>query len=149
MANDGKPQTFPYSYKTISIPVNSQFSFNMPYLEIYNPINILTSELLYTHLRIAFDPSIATNLKILKNITVTGLDDNGFIVREPRGVTLNKAAVSNIVDVVIDLSPYLYKTGRNRITFEVPSSDAYGGITGTNRVQLWKGDLAYTTKGIA
>jgi len=149
MANDGKPQTFPYSYKTISIPVNSQFTFNMPYLEVYNPVNILTSELLYTHLRLQFDAAIASNLKVLKSITVTGLDDDGNIVRAPKGLTLNKAAVSNIVDVTVELSPFLYKTGRNRITFEVPSTDQYGGISGTNIVQLWKADLAYTTKGIA
>jgi len=148
MANDGKPQTFPYSYKTIAIPVNSQFSFNMPYLEVLNPVNILTSELLFTHLRIAFDPSIDPSLKVLKGITVTGLDDDGFTVRAAKGVTLNKAAVSNIVDVVIDLSPFIYKTGRNRITFEVPSVDSFGSITGTNIVQLWKADLAYTTKGV-
>lgn len=149
MANDGKPQTFPYSYKTISIPVNSQFSFNKPYLEIYNPINILTTELLYTHLRLAFDPAISAGLKTLIGITVTGLDDDGNVVRAPKGVTLNKAAVSNIVDVVVDLSPFIYKTGRNRITFEVPSTDQYGSITGTNIVQLWKADMAYTTKGIS
>lgn len=151
MANDGKPQTFPYSYKTISIAVNRQFTFNMPYLEILNPVNILTTELLYTHLRIAFDPAIATSQKVLKGITVTGLDDNGNVVRAAKGVVLNKAAVSNIVDVVIDLSPYVYKTGRNRITFEVPGSiTGYSGsIDGTNIVQIWKADMAYTTKGIS
>lgn len=149
MANSGKPQTFPYSYKTISIPVNSQFSFNKPYLEIYNPVNILTTELLYTHLRLAFDPAISTPLKTLIGITVTGLDDDGNVVRAAKGVVLNKAAVSNIVDVVIDLSPFVYKTGRNRITFKVPSTDQYGSITGTNIVQLWKADMAYTTKGIS
>lgn len=148
MANNGKNQTYPYSYKTISIAVNRQFSFDQPYLEVYNPVNILTSELLYTHLRIAFDPAIATPLKTLISVMVEGLDANGFTVREKRGVTLNKAAVGNIVDVVLDLSPFLYKTGRNRITFRVPASDQYGSIVGTNIVQLWKADLAYTTKGV-
>lgn len=150
--DNGKPQQFPYSYKTISIPVNSQYSFNKPRLEIINPINIFETELLFTHIRILFDSSIDNSLKVLKNVMVSGLDEDGFTVREARGVTLNKAAVSDIVDVKLDLSPYVYKTGRNLITLEVVAGGDYaadGGILGTNILQIWKADMAYTVKGIA
>lgn len=149
--DNGKGQKFPYSYKTISIPVNSQYSFNKPRLEIINPINIYETELLYTRIRILFDATIATNLKMLKNVMVSGLDEDGFTVREPRGVTLNKAAVGNVVDVTLDLSPFVYKTGRNLITLEVPSGGPFasdGGILGTNILQIWKADMAYTVKGM-
>ena len=80
---------------------------------------------------------------------VTGLDANGAVVREAMGVTLNKSAVANIVDVTIDLSPFIYKTGRNQVNFEVPSTDIYGGISGTNILQIWKQDMAYTVKGVS
>lgn len=148
MANNGKNQKFPYSYKTIAIPVNSFFSFNMPRLEVLNPINIYETELLYTHIRILFDASISASLKKLLRVTVTGLDADGFVVREARGVELNLSAVGNVVDVNLDLTPFIYKTGRNLITFEVPSSDIYGGISGTNILQIWKADMAYTVKGL-
>lgn len=146
--DNGKPQKFPYSYKTVSIPVNSQYVFNKPTLEIINPQNLYEVELLYTHIRILFDAAISTPLKTLVGVTVTGLDANGFVVREARGVTLNKAAVGNVVDVKLDLTPFIYKTGRNLITLEVASSDAFGGILGTNILQIWKADMAYTVKGI-
>lgn len=149
--DNGKPQQFPYSYKTIAIPVNSQYLFNKPTLEIINPINIFTVELLITHIRILFDASTPTAQKQISRVTVTGLDDNGFIVREARGVNLNKAAVGNVVDAVVDLSPFIYKTGRNLITLELPSTDGTspGPIFGTSILQIWKADMAYTVKGVA
>jgi hypothetical protein len=149
--DNGKPQQFPYSYKTVAIPVNSQYVFNKPELEIINPINLFTVEFLMTHVRILFDASTPTPQKVLSRVTVTGLDDNGFTVREARGVNINKAAVSNIVDATIDLSPFIYKTGRNLITLEFPSTDGTspGPIFGTSILQIWKADMAYTVKGVA
>lgn len=152
--DSGKPQQFPYSYKTVSIPVNSQYVFNRPRLEIINPINIFTTELLITHIRIIFDASLPSSQKVLSRVTVKGLDADGFVVREEKGVTLNKAATGNIVDAVVDLTPFIYKTGRNLITFEVPASDSTpigtdGPVAGTNILQIWKADMAYTVKGVA
>lgn len=145
--DNGKNQKFPYSYKTISIPVNSQYVFNKPTLEIINPENLYEVELLYTHIRILFDAAIPTGEKILKNVMVSGLDANGLTVREARGVTLEQAAVGNVVDVKLDLSPFIYKTGRNLITLEVATNSS-GTISGTNVLQVWKADMAYTVKGI-
>ena len=149
--DSGKPQQFPYSYKTIAIPVNSQYVFNKPTLEIINPINLFTVELLYTHIRILFDAGTPTAQKQINRVTVTGLDDDGFVVRAAQGVTLNKAAVSNVVDAVIDLSPFVYKTGRNLITLKLPTTDGsdVGPIYGTSILQIWKADMAYTVKGVA
>jgi len=150
--DNGKGQKFPYSYKTVSIPVNRQYSFNKPRLEIINPQNLYEVELLYTHIRIIFDNSIASNLKMIKAVTVTGLDEDGFVVRAAKGLTLNRSAVGNILDVKLDLTPFIYKTGRNLITFEVPAAGEYadqGSIIGTNILQIWKADMAYTVKGIA
>lgn len=152
--DSGKGQKFPYSYKTISIPVNSQYSFNKPRLEILNPQNIYETELLFTHIRILFDSTIDPIYKKLLRVTVTGLDADGYTVRAAKGVELNKSAVANVIDVKLDLTPFIYKTGRNLITFEVPAfgsvdSSGTGGITGTNILQIWKADMAYTVKGVA
>lgn len=146
--DSGQPQKFPYSYKTISIPVNSQFIYYIPRLEIINPVNLFEVELLYTHLRILFDNALPAGMKGVKSVRVTGLDEDGFEVREPRGIVLNKAAVSNICDVALDLSPFIYKEGRNLIEFETMGGDFWFPTSYTNILQLWKADMAYTVKGI-
>lgn len=150
--DNGQNQKFPYSYKTISIPVNSQYVFNLPRLEIINPQNLYEVELLYTHIRILFDASIASQYKKLLSVKVSGLDEDGFTVREAKGLILNRSAVGNVLDVKLDLTPFIYKTGRNLITMEVPGFGPVGvpdGIPGTNILQIWKADMAYTVKGIA
>lgn len=146
--DNGKPQKFPYSYKTISIPVNSQFVYYIPRLEIINPVNIFETELLYTHIRILFDATLPTAMKGIKSVSVTGLDASGAVVRAKRTITLNKAAVSNICDVTLDLSPLVYKTGRNLIELETMGGDFWFPVSYTNILQIWKADMAYTTKGL-
>ncbi len=148
--DNGQPQKFPYSYKTISIPVNSQFVYWIPRLEIINPINIFETELLYTHIRILFDNSLPTNMKGVKSVFVTGLDEDGFEVREAMGMfDINKAAVGNVCDLKLDLSPFIYREGRNEISFETMGGDFWGLGGYTNILQIWKADMAYTVKGIS
>jgi hypothetical protein len=146
--DNGKNQTFPYSYKTISIPVNSQFVWYQPRLEIIQPENIYEVELLYTHFRILFDNALPADMKGVKRVTVTGLDDDGFIVREPLGMDINRMAVANVLDVNLDLTPFIYKEGRNEISFETMGGDFWALGTYTNILQIWKADMAYTVKGI-
>lgn len=150
--DQGGKQQFPYSYKTISIPVNSQLGFAYPYLELLNPENIFEVELLYTHVRILFDAAISSDLKKVLRVTVGKIEPDptyGFeTVTESRSVEVNKSAVSNIVDLNLDLSPLVFKGYQNRITLELPSTDQYGSISGTNIVQIWKADMAYTVKGL-
>lgn len=147
--DEGKNQKFPYSYKTIAIPVNSQFVYWIPRLEIINPENLFEVELLYTHFRILFDNALPVGMKGVKRVQVTGLDEDGFIIREPRGMDINKAAVSNICDVNLDLTPFIYKEGRNLIEFETMGGDFWYPVSYTNILQLWKADMAYTVKGIS
>jgi len=146
--DNGKPQKFPYSYKTIAIPANSQFTYWIPRLEIINPVNIIETEFLFTHIRILFDNALPTNMKGIKSVMVTGLDADGFVVRQPRGMTINKAAVGNIVDVELDLTPFVYKQGRNLIEFETMGGDFWFPVSYTNILQVWKADMAYTVRGV-
>lgn len=148
MATQSKPQKFPYSYKTVSAPINSQFVFEQPYLQIINPQNLYEVELLQTHIRILFDASLPASYQKLLNVMVTGVDNNGATVRAAKGVTLNQSAVANIIDVSLDLSPFISKTSHNLVSFLIPV--AYNDYpSATNILQLWKSDMAYTVKGIA
>lgn len=146
--DSGKNQTFPYSYKTISIPVNKQFVYYKPTLEIIQPENLYEMELLFTHFRILFDNALPAGMKGVKSVTVTGLDEDGFIIREAKGMEINRMAVANILDVNLDLSPFIFKGGRNQISFETMGGDFWFPVAYTNILQLWKADMAYTVKGI-
>lgn len=147
--DSGKKQKFPYSYKTISIPTNKQFVYYKPTLEIIHPENLYEVELLYTHFRIIFDAAAPSGMKGVKSVTVRGLDEDGFEIRAPKGMEINRSAVGNVLDVKLDLTPFIFKGGRNEISFETMGGDFWFPAGYVHILQVWKADMAYTVKGIA
>lgn len=180
MSEGSKVQPYKYTLKTVAAvdhdfgfgEINS-FCLDGAAMYITPPDNAISIENLYCRLRIQFDSSIPSDLRVIKSIGVAdefgnpnGNPTAAFIPNRFKKYDIEAVAnASRIVDVRINLTELLKKdnvqyqelfgdwplTGYTYVNFVLDDALGIGGAeetltTGT--ILLWKLDALFTTRGI-
>ncbi len=148
---NNKLQTFPYSFKSVS--ASTVFACgNGLALVSHMPEELHQVKSLWTHIRLYFDRRESALAKTLDTIYVANSVNPGLgglaegDGNDWRMLTIAKQADDDgLLDLKLDLTPYLYPNGDNYLTFFLgaPLAGLYN-----NRLLLWKIDTLYTTIGI-
>lgn len=152
MAQFQKPQAFPYSYKSISAPIDKVWQFPEIGISMALPQNLLQIEQLRMRVRITFDPSLSAAQQTLNRIRVQQINVTTGVLIKNVLIPLNKASVSNVLDFVYDLTTFIDKQNTNIIWLGFGGSPDNFAVnpyfSTTNTLKLWKVDMGYTSKGI-
>lgn len=135
-------------------------------MEVDPPDNAQSLESLFMHLRLQFNSGLPSGDKVLKYVGIIN-DFTGYNEQEQatyfRVLEVNKSAVSNIVDIKMDLTSLIQKTAVGDIgTFDnddgnatlvyletANASDQSTDFTNSaGTIKLWKLDAVYTTRQI-
>lgn len=152
MAQFQKPQSFPYSYKSISAPVDSILFVPEVGIQMILPLNLFQIEQWLMRVRITFDPSLTTAQKTLTRIRVQQINITTGVLIKNVNIPLSKVAVSNVLDFVFDLTTYIDRKNDNIIWLgfgNTPDNFTINPYSaGISRINLWHVDMGYTSRGI-
>lgn len=152
MAQFQKPQSFPYSYKSISAPVDSILFVPEIGIQMVLPLNLFQIEQWLMRVRVQFDPTLTTAQKTLTRIRVQQINVTTGVLIKNVLIPLSKPAVSNILDFNFDLSTYIDRKNDNIIWLGFGTTPDNFTInpynTTTNTLRLWHVDMGYTSKGV-
>lgn len=151
MAQYQKPQAFPYSYKSISAPVNQGVIIPEIGIQMVLPLNLFQIEQLVMRFRTTWDASLSTAQKTLTRIRVQQINvTTGALIKNVL-IPMNKPPVGNVLDFNFDVSSYIDRKNDNIIWLGFGSDPNY--VTNpysstVNVLNLWHVDMGYTSKGI-
>ncbi len=159
MSESTKSQFYRYSMRTAIIK-DSFFCLKRGGLEVIPPDNAQSIENLFCHLKITMDSSLPTAEKTLARIGVISTFPSygkESAAAHYKYIQINKAAVSNVIELFIDLTSLLDKeaielagSGNQTICWlEFAGGGGFlGGDNSAGTINIWKLDAIYTTREI-
>lgn len=134
-----KPQTFPYSFKTVATGDTGAIGYGANQdrigFEMINPRDFYSCQQLYAHFRFLHNGSAAG-----RNVTSIYVTDDTIAPTTTKTLTATWTAASLTVDVQVDLSQIRNEFGENIVFFVFD-----GAISGT--IKIIKLDMLYQVIG--
>lgn len=140
-----RSETSVFQFRSVSYAgdvASGEQQFGGPYIFLKPelPGDLLEVQNLWTWIVLQFRTALPTGNKVLKKVAIVDDWDAPTYVRE---LTVNKAAVGDVLDYQIDLTSLINPFGENWIRLEV--EPIVGGLKNGD-ILLWKADLVYESQ---